>query len=104
MEEVVLKSRAEETQIRDNPEGGELDPAEGVHRRCRKNSPSAPTSRHLIVVVWPPPLLRVVGRNGENTFPRSRPTGRPQMFRNLNIGHYVVLLHIEMHASFTAFP
>jgi len=24
--------------MRDNPEGGELDPAEGVHRRCMKNS------------------------------------------------------------------
>jgi len=24
----------------DNPEGGELDPAEGIPRRCKKNSPS----------------------------------------------------------------
>jgi len=26
--------------MRDNPGGGELDPTEGVHRRCMKNSPS----------------------------------------------------------------
>jgi len=26
--------------MRDNPEEGELDPAEGVRRRCKKNSPS----------------------------------------------------------------
>jgi len=26
--------------MRDNPEGCELDPAEGIHRRCKKNSPS----------------------------------------------------------------
>jgi len=25
---------------RDNPEGDELDPAKGVRRRCKKNSPS----------------------------------------------------------------
>jgi len=25
---------------RDNPGGGELDPAEGVRKRCKKNSPS----------------------------------------------------------------
>jgi len=24
--------------MQDNPEGGELDPAEGVRRRCKKNS------------------------------------------------------------------
>jgi len=29
-----------EAQMRDNSEGGELDPAEGVRRRCRKNFPS----------------------------------------------------------------
>jgi len=26
--------------MRDNPEGDELDPAEGVRRRCKKYSPS----------------------------------------------------------------
>jgi len=26
--------------MRDNPEGGELDPADDVHKRCKKNSPS----------------------------------------------------------------
>jgi len=26
--------------MRDNPEGGELDPTEGVRRRCKKNSSS----------------------------------------------------------------
>jgi len=26
--------------MRDNPEGSELDLAKGVHRRCKKNSPS----------------------------------------------------------------
>jgi len=26
--------------MRDNPGGGELDPAEGVSRRCKKNSPN----------------------------------------------------------------
>jgi len=25
--------------MRDNPEGSELDPADDVHRRCKKNSP-----------------------------------------------------------------
>jgi len=31
--------RAGKAQMRDNP-GGELDPAEGVRRRCKNNSPS----------------------------------------------------------------
>jgi len=26
--------------MQDNPGGGESDPAEGVHRHCKKNSPS----------------------------------------------------------------
>jgi len=26
--------------MRDNPKGGEVDPAEGVCKRCKKNSPS----------------------------------------------------------------
>jgi len=26
--------------MRGKPEGGELDPAEGIRRRCKKNSPS----------------------------------------------------------------
>jgi len=30
--------RAGEAQMRDNPEGGDLDPAIDVHRRCMKNS------------------------------------------------------------------
>jgi len=54
--------------MRDNPEGGELDPAEGVRRRC-KNYSSAPTFRRLIVVVRSPPLLRVVCQNSEAIFP-----------------------------------
>jgi len=29
--------RAGEARMRDNPEGDELDPAEGVRRRCKKN-------------------------------------------------------------------
>jgi len=36
--EVVPKRRAGEAQMQGNPEGGELDPAECVRRRCKKNS------------------------------------------------------------------
>jgi len=32
------RCRAGEAQMQDNPEGGELDPAEDVRRRCKKNS------------------------------------------------------------------
>jgi len=38
MEEAVSKMARGEAQMRDNP-GGE-DPADDVHRRCKKNSPS----------------------------------------------------------------
>jgi len=31
---------AGEVQVQDNPVGDESDPAEGLHRRCKKNSPS----------------------------------------------------------------
>jgi len=31
---------AGEAQMRDNPGGGESEPAQGVYRRCKKNSPS----------------------------------------------------------------
>jgi len=31
---------AEKAQMRDNPEGGGLAPANDVHRLCKKNSPS----------------------------------------------------------------
>jgi len=37
MEEVVPKMAH---RMRDNPKGGELDTAEGVRKRCKKNSPS----------------------------------------------------------------
>jgi len=37
--------------MRDNPGGGQSDPAEGVRRGCKKNSPSrGPT-------VWLPPIV-----------------------------------------------
>jgi len=91
--------------MRDNAEGDELDPAEGVRWRCKKNSSflayigkriregcdrgsevwtvlrrtrrgrAAPTSRRLNVVMRSLPLLHEVGRNGETTFP-SGPTTR----------------------------
>jgi len=38
MEEQRQKWRAREAQMRDNPKGGELNLAENVRRRCRKNS------------------------------------------------------------------
>jgi len=38
MEEVEPKMCAGEAQMQDNPEGGELDPAEGVCRCCKKIS------------------------------------------------------------------
>jgi len=38
MEEVVQKWRAGEARMRDSPEGGESDPAEGVRSRYMKNS------------------------------------------------------------------
>jgi len=38
MKEVVPKMARGEAQKRENPVGGELDPAEGVCRRCKKNS------------------------------------------------------------------
>jgi len=34
---VIQRRRLEEAQIRNNPEGGELDSAEGVRRRYKKN-------------------------------------------------------------------
>jgi len=40
MEEVVPKIARQEAWVRDNPERGELDPADDVHRRCKKNSSS----------------------------------------------------------------
>jgi len=40
---VVPKMRAGEAQMRCNLEGGELDPSEGVRRRCKKNTPSVLT-------------------------------------------------------------
>jgi len=39
MEEAVRRWRAGETRMRDS-KGDESDPAEGVRRRCMKNSPS----------------------------------------------------------------
>jgi len=38
MEEVLPKMARREAQMWDNPGGGELDPAQGVRRRCKKNS------------------------------------------------------------------
>jgi len=38
--EVVPRWRAGEAQLQDNPGGGESVPADGVRRRCKKNSPS----------------------------------------------------------------
>jgi len=38
LEEVVPRWCTGEAQMRDNPGGGESDPAEGVRRRCKKNS------------------------------------------------------------------
>jgi len=40
MEEVMQRWHAVEAQMQDNPEGGELDSAECVRMRCKKNSPS----------------------------------------------------------------
>jgi len=40
MEEIVPKMLAGEAQIRDNPEGSELDPADDDRSRCKKNPPS----------------------------------------------------------------
>jgi len=40
MEEIVQRRRAGEAQMQENPEEGEIHPAEGVLRRCKKNSPS----------------------------------------------------------------
>jgi len=37
IKEVVPKKRTGEAQMRDNPEGSELDPAVVVRRRCKKN-------------------------------------------------------------------
>jgi len=37
--EEVVPNMAGESQMRDHPEGGELDPAEGVCRWCKKNFP-----------------------------------------------------------------
>jgi len=48
--------------MRENPEGGELDPPD--------DADNAPTSRRLIVVMQSPILFQVVGQNGETTFPR----------------------------------
>jgi len=47
--------------MRDNPEGGELNPAEFVHRRCKKNSPSVYPDREGPV---PPRKSKVCGRRG----------------------------------------
>jgi len=38
--EVVQRRCARDAQMRDNPGGGEPDPADGVGRNCKKNSPS----------------------------------------------------------------
>jgi len=48
-----------EAQMRDNPKGGELDPAV-----------NPATCRWFIVVVQSPLLYQVVCRNGEANFPR----------------------------------
>jgi len=40
MEEVVPKMARRRGSYAGNPGGSESDPAEGVHRRCMKNSPS----------------------------------------------------------------
>jgi len=40
MEKVVPRWHAGEAQMRGSPGWDELDPAEGVNRRCKKNSPS----------------------------------------------------------------
>jgi len=40
MEVVVARWRAGEAQMQDNPGRGESDAAEGIRRRCMKNSPS----------------------------------------------------------------
>jgi len=40
MDEEVSNMVRREAWMRDNPKGGELDPADDVHRRCKKNSPS----------------------------------------------------------------
>jgi len=48
--------------MRDNPGGGELDPVEGVRRRCNV----LPPQRGVAV----PAILRVVDRNGEATSQR----------------------------------
>jgi len=37
MEVVVTKMACWRGSVRDNPKGGELDLAEGVRRRCKKN-------------------------------------------------------------------
>jgi len=59
--------------MRDNSEGGELDPAEGE-----------PTFRRFIMVVQSLPILRVVGRNGEANFPRG-PTIRSSILLELHV-------------------
>jgi len=38
MEEVVPKMAVGEAQMGDNPEGDDIDPADEVRRRCKKNS------------------------------------------------------------------
>jgi len=40
MEEEVSNMARRKARMRDNPEGGEIDPAGDVRRRCKKNSPS----------------------------------------------------------------
>jgi len=50
--------------------------------RRPKGMETASISRRLNVVVWSLPSIREVGRNGETTTPRARPSGRPQSFEN----------------------
>jgi len=42
MEELIPRWRAGDAQMRVNPEGGELDPADDVRWRCKKISPLYP--------------------------------------------------------------
>jgi len=58
MEEVVLKMARKETQMRNNTEGGEIDPAEGVRRRCKKNFPAPTSHRIKRADAVPAPLTR----------------------------------------------
>jgi len=48
------RSRAGEAQLRDNPVGGELDPADNARRRCKKNAPSVgqQTPKGFIIKIY----------------------------------------------------